>query len=300
MRRTLAASKRVVILVVCLLIVVVGLVVVTSFAHQKSCAKKAVQALPEKYRSFATQVGRINKHMIRTGEPEYANLSTKVVDLYKRTEMQNPGWTTRYFSAAQRRQFICKHFDKKVVCAYDRLLPNSYRADLFRFCAVWRLGGMYADFSVDFLVKLDSLIDCTNDALVLCHDRPSGQHAQMCTGFFAARPKHTMIGMCIDKIVANVERRFMGINALHPTGPLMMRNVFDQFQQQNPMDGIRIELAYCKENVAARIDQMDKPVINFKSDFHNTAVTADNTPRQSYTQMWMARNVYTTDQLAAC
>jgi mannosyltransferase OCH1-like enzyme len=246
----------------------------------------------EQIRSVAMTPGTIDKHIIRTGEPEYANLSAQVVDLYRRTEMQNPGWTTRYFSAAQRRHFICTHFDNRVMRAYDDLLPNAYRADLFRFCAVWMLGGMYADFSVDFLVSLDDLIDCQHDALVLCHDRPFKRHAQLAPSFFAARPRHKFIGMCIDKIVNNVEQRFMGINALHPTGPLMMRNVFDQFKLHNSLNGIRIELAYCKENVAARIDQMDKPVINFKSDFHNTAVTIDGTPRQSYTHMWTTNNVY--------
>lgn len=44
-----------------------------------------------------------------------------------------------------------------VLSAYDKIMPNAYKADLFRLCILYVYGGCYIDFAevnVDSLVKL--------------------------------------------------------------------------------------------------------------------------------------------------
>jgi mannosyltransferase OCH1-like enzyme len=189
----------------------------------------------------------IPAYLIRTGEDEEQDLHPDVVALYRATEDDNPPWKTRYFSKRARRAFIQAHFDASVLAAYDNLVPNAHRSDLFRYCALFVLGGMYADFGVTFVTRIDDVVDRNHDGLVLCHDFSHGRRPQLLTGVLAARPEHPLFRMCIKQIVSNVEAEFYGVNALHPTGPLLLREQFDAWRQMNPEAPVRLEMKHYKQ-----------------------------------------------------
>lgn len=230
------------------------------------------------------------KTIIRTGEKPFHELAQEITDIYRQTEIQ--GWKTLYFSGKDRRDFICKHFDRDVVRAYDKFIPNAYKADLFRLCAVYKLGGVYADFSTSFLVPLETLVDET-DVLVLCHDRGADyQRKQLLNAFFAAQRNHPFIKHCIDKIVANTVSEFYGINALHPSGPLCFRESFDACFDKIRATGVRLELVHNIHIHATKLKDLDQTVICFKSPNYSSLVTIDNTPRVAYGDLWHKRLIY--------
>ena len=55
--------------------------------------------------------------------------------------------------------------------AYFLLTPGASRADFWRYCALWRFGGVYADSKMRLLRPLDDIIRST-DELVLTKDIP--------------------------------------------------------------------------------------------------------------------------------
>lgn len=67
------------------------------------------------------------------------------VDFVKK---ENPEFTHYLFDDKDCRAFIKEHFDADVVDAYDRLNPGAYKADLWRYCALWVHGGVYMDIKL--------------------------------------------------------------------------------------------------------------------------------------------------------
>ena len=72
---------------------------------------------------------------------------------------KNPDWEYHFFDKTARRDFIKDHFPKKVLDAYDTLIPGAYKADLWRYCVLYVNGGVYADCKLFLCNKLDMLLD---------------------------------------------------------------------------------------------------------------------------------------------
>jgi len=72
------------------------------------------------------------------------------------------------------RDFIKNNFDKDVLNAFDTLIPGAYKADLWRYCILYKKGGIYLDikFQCENNFKLIELTD--KEYFVL--DRPYAAH----------------------------------------------------------------------------------------------------------------------------
>ena len=57
----------------------------------------------------------------------------------------NPRFNYRLFDDNDCREFIEKNFNSVVLKAYDSLIPGAYKADLWRYCVLFKLGGIYLD-----------------------------------------------------------------------------------------------------------------------------------------------------------
>lgn len=130
----------------------------------------------------------------------------------------NPDYEHRYFSDRDRRNFIQQHFDSKVLQAYDKLIPGSYRADLWRYCVIYQNGGVYVDIKLGALVPLSKIIIDDASMVVVNDDLPGS----MFTSFFAAIPKHPALLQCINVAVQRVLAEEYGSYMVYPTGPLAM------------------------------------------------------------------------------
>ena len=228
--------------------------------------------------------------IFRTGEDEETDLHPLIRALHRETEQRNPPWKTRYFSARARRAFIDAHFDGTVLAAYDALVPNAYRADLFRYCALFALGGLYADFGVNFLAPIDALVDRDNDGIVLCHDLIIDNRPGLLNGVLAARPAHPLFAMCIRQIVANVATQFYGINAHHPTGPLMLRETFDEWRKSDLDAPMRLEMMHYKAwHISCNDDDSKECAILCKGPNYKELLKS---PQPHYGEFWRERKVY--------
>ena len=72
---------------------------------------------------------------------------------------QQYGWEYRFYNDDEAADFISTHFPPEVRQAYDDLLPGAFKADLFRYCALFVYGGVYADVDVMLTSKLEVAID---------------------------------------------------------------------------------------------------------------------------------------------
>ena len=138
----------------------------------------------------------------------------------------NPEYKYVFFNNEDCIQFISENFDKDVLYAYNHLIPNAYKADLFRYCYIYIKGGCYFDNKYIPRKSLKNLIK-ENDKNVYCLDRFPNL---MFNSVLISIPKAIYFKNIIDRIVNNVQNKFYGESSLHPTGP---RLFYDYVKYEN-------------------------------------------------------------------
>ena len=133
----------------------------------------------------------------------------------------NPDYEHVYYSMRAARQFIADNYEADVLEAYDTLVPASYKADLFRYCELYKNGGFYVDIKCNCRIPLDDILRDNMSAekvfVLDCYNSGSG----LFTGFFGIAPNSPLLLLAIQRCVRNVKERYYGIHPLDPTGPMM-------------------------------------------------------------------------------
>ena len=101
-------------------------------------------------------------------------LPPQMFNAIKIIKKQNPRFNYYLFSDSDCRLFISKNFEPVVLNAYDRLIPGAYKADLWRYCILYKYGGIYLDIKyvpdnnfkfVNLLTKEHFVLDQDNDGI---------------------------------------------------------------------------------------------------------------------------------------
>ncbi|GAX23827.1 hypothetical protein FisN_20Hh029 [Fistulifera solaris] len=124
------------------------------------------------------------------------------------------GWQYEFYDDNRASQFLKAHFPPAVREAYDALLPGAYKADLFRYCVLLIMGGVYADVDVLLECNLDELIP-PSVGFMAPQDTPgteSGQRYCLWNGFLAAAPAHPFLAQAIQNVVNHVRNRYTSID----------------------------------------------------------------------------------------
>jgi len=128
----------------------------------------------------------------------------------------NPEFTHHFFDQVTGGIFIGENFGLETLKSYLYLKPSSYKADLLRFCALYKLGGIYIDVKYTIAENF-SLIQLTNEE----HWYDTGF-----TGVMVSKAGSIVLRRAITQIVHNVKTRNYGNHVLDPTGPFLLRRAF--------------------------------------------------------------------------
>ena len=121
------------------------------------------------------------------------------------------------FHDAECRAFISREFPDDVLYAYDNLIPTAFKADLWRYCILYKYGGVYLDIKLGFLgsgsgdMTLRAIVDrwlrggdgdglfvLERDSLGLWPTGRFGIH----NAFMIVKPKNPILLECIYRIVS--------------------------------------------------------------------------------------------------
>lgn len=140
----------------------------------------------------------------------------------------NPDWAYHFYSDADCEQFIAEHFEQAVLDAYQQLIPRAYRADLWRYCALYVVGGIYIDakFIAEAPIK-DWLPDSTKTLLIRDFQDTLQENGGFLQGILASAPKQPLFKIAIEKIIEQVSAGRYGNNPLSVTGPDLLGKAFN-------------------------------------------------------------------------
>lgn len=239
---------------------------------------------------------------------------------------ENPEFTHYLFDDKDCRDFIEEHFDADVVDAYDRLNPGAYKADLWRYCALWVHGGVYMDvklrpinnfhfielmdresFTLDRTVALSySESDIESKEVALVSDLPNyldkisklgkkmdfwkSSNTGLYNALMICKPKNTVLYDCIREIVRNVDNRVYGLNELCPTGPVLLGKLYFKGDMNKIVeDEFDLFHSIYKYEIISR--RLQKYILCFYPGYREEQGRFHNgTPH--YSVLWRKRTVY--------
>uniref|UniRef100_A0A6C0DC91 Glycosyltransferase n=1 Tax=viral metagenome TaxID=1070528 RepID=A0A6C0DC91_9ZZZZ len=197
------------------------------------------------------------------------------VELLKR---QNPEFTYYLYDDKMCRDFIEQNYDKDVLYSFDKLKPGAYKSDLWRYCVLYKYGGIYLDikFSCVNGFKLKYL---TNKEYFV-RDRIVNSTTGIYQAFLVTLPNNTILYNCIQKIVENVKNNVYNYNPYSVTGPQLMSSYF------NNLDIDRLDLWFDGNKII--INKL--PILSTYSDYRKEQFFNQKT--KYYYDMWNDKSIY--------
>ena len=140
----------------------------------------------------------------------------------KTLKQQNPEFEHHLYDEKECRKFIEVHFPPNIVDAYDRIIPHAVKSDLWRYCIMYKLGGVYIDskyagiHGFKFIYLTDKEYFCRD-----IHNTLGGVY----NAIFICKPGNAKMLSCINQLVENCNNNYYGsFNSC--IGPMMVSRFF--------------------------------------------------------------------------
>lgn len=118
---------------------------------------------------------------------------------------KHPDWTHVLVDDAEQRAFVAD-FGSDVVKAYDMLKSGAFKSDLWRYCQLYKSGGVYADIDSVCVEPLESYLRA-DDQFVSSEATPregGGLGWVVYQAIIAARPGHPFLERAIERGVGEI------------------------------------------------------------------------------------------------
>ena len=213
------------------------------------------------------------------------DLPPKMKQCVETLKAQNPKFEHFLFDDNDCRDFIKANFEIHVLNAYDNLIPGAYKADLWRLCVLYINGGIYMDIKFSCINGF-RLIELTeNEHFVLDRLGPLSIY----NALLVCKAKNKFIWMAICRIVSNVQKKFYGLSALEPTGPILLGNII----LKNKLN-INIDIKHFK--YGDYLTYKNRFVLSTGYPEYNSERTTTYNNMKSnikrYDKMWAERRIY--------
>lgn len=197
----------------------------------------------------------------------------------------NPEIECNLYNEDMCREFIKNNFKSDVLDAYNKLIPCSYKSDLWRFCILFIYGGIYMD--IKYCPENNfKLIELT-DKEYFVKDLPEN-----CTytALIVSKPKNPILFNCIREIVANVNNKYYGNGPLDPTGPGLLGKYFSK-DDFNSMELYLSTLKIEDRNIE-RFFIVYRNCIIFSIYPKYREEQKKNQKHKYYAELWKLKNIY--------
>jgi mannosyltransferase OCH1-like enzyme len=139
---------------------------------------------------------------------------------------KNPEFEHILFSEQTAAAFIKQHYSKRESAAFQACAVPAMKADYFRYCALLKFGGIYADADMVCLKALSPLVEETAHAMFFY--RPS---QVVPNGFLMVRSAGlSLLSLALQIATLNIERRYLD-NVWLATGPGIISTIYNIYRQ---------------------------------------------------------------------
>ena len=202
----------------------------------------------------------------------------------------NPEFDYYLYSDEKSAEYIRKNYDEDVISAFETLKPGAFKSDLWRYCILYKTGGVYMDIKYNTVEPLISLIQKT--PAIYVRDRDFfGELKCVYNGVMASPPGNEIFKHCIDDVVRNCKLKLYNSYAADVTGPCVLGRMM---MKHEPTILKNIQYTYGVENV----DGVNYDIIKYNNTTVMRSYAEYRTEQgqfqktERYEKMWMDKNVY--------
>lgn len=246
---------------------------------------------------------QIPKIIFQTYRAKHSENAAKAM---KKVKDLNPDWEYRFYDDTKARELIATHFPASTLEAYDSLIPGAFKADLWRYCALYVYGGMYLDHKIVILMPLSTWIRPQDTYIVgrggRLDDRQTGTDSprEAFQAVLAFAKGHKILKTAIDMIVENVRKQFYGTNCRDVTGPRLLARAFMTHDRPILTSGLFADhqiLRHDKDHYAIfQIPEPpSKPIQVLVTGYKNYWSQTTERP-MAYQLLWRKRQIYRVDK----
>lgn len=204
-----------------------------------------------------------------------------MVKCIQRLRLGNPRFNYKLFDDNDCREFIKNNFDGDVLNAFDKLKPGAYKADLWRYCILYKNGGIYLDIKYNC---------CNNFRLIHLTEREHfcadiGNNG-IYNAILVALPGNEVLNNAIKQIVENVNNRYYGNGCLDPTGPMLLSKFIDVNNSSVDLKHLLIQNDFNQRAISYQGKVILKSYNGYMGESKFFAKTAH------YSKLWSDRNIY--------
>jgi mannosyltransferase OCH1-like enzyme len=161
------------------------------------------------------------------------NLPPKISEAVNLIKTSNPRFEHHLYDDNDCREYIKENFPEDVLKAYNSLIPGAYKADLWRYCILYKEGGIYVDLAycpyngfkfINLTEKEHFVFDLPSD-----NTGVNGIY----NALMVCLPGNEKLLKAINQIVENVANKYYGNCFLEPTGPLLLEKYFSKNEKMN-------------------------------------------------------------------
>jgi mannosyltransferase OCH1-like enzyme len=209
------------------------------------------------------------------------NLPPKMFETINLIKNLNPRFNYQLFDDNDCREFIKNNFEPNVLHAFNSLIPGAYKADLWRYCVLYKNGGIYLDIKYRPLNNFRFITMTEKEHWVLDSDKNGVYNALM-----ICKPGNEILLKAINKIIENVKNKYYGNNALQPTGPQLLATFFS-INEKNKFD-MKHSFYGSHENRFIHF----KSYLIFKSYSGYLNEHSNNKKISHYHDLWINKSIY--------
>jgi mannosyltransferase OCH1-like enzyme len=208
-------------------------------------------------------------------------LDKDMQDCVNKVKESNPEFKYHLFDDMDCAKFIKSNFEEDVYEAYMSLIPGAYKADLWRYCVLYKNGGVYLDIKY-YNVNGFKFINLTDKEYFVRDIEPNGTGVY--NAFIICKAGNKRLLNAINNIVMNVKNKFYGNGSLDPTGPMLLKKEFTD----NEIENMRLSIGEkdCPTKTCIMLD--DKPILAIYKGYYETR----KTNKKSYHDYWLKKNIY--------
>jgi len=208
-------------------------------------------------------------------------LPPKMFDAISKIKRQNPRFNYFLFDDNDCREFIKTNFPVDVLNAYDSLIPGAYKADLWRYCILYKMGGIYLDIKYEPIngFKFYNLLEKE-------HWVQDVTEANVYNALMVCKAGNPILLKAIVQICENVKNKYYGDGFLDPTGPALLAKYFTS-EEKKTFD--MKHLLYGNNDGDKYIKFNDQLILKCYSGYFSER---NSSTKKHYAELWYNRHVY--------
>ncbi len=146
------------------------------------------------------------------------------------------------------KEYLLEHYGKCFLQLYNKLIPYAFKADFFRYCVLYKDGGVYSDLKQVIYEKIDfesySFVGAYEKHLPWETIIPSIDFVPCQNCLLGCTPGHPYIKGIIDMCIQNIWFEQYGCFSTDITGPMALGRVIKYIRRSIPRSNILPEQFY--------------------------------------------------------